>query len=180
MIKIPNAIVKKAQQGDIDCINYLIDNLGPLIHFVVVKRLRNKTDAEECTQFILERVMRGLSTFDSKQYKFTTWFYKIVNNTFNNYLRDYINKNEGIELNDEEVYTYYEQDREKKFIQRKLADVEEYIGTELYEILLLKIGYELNFSQIAEELNIPYHKAKRSYYEAYAKAKEFLEKQNEK
>lgn len=174
-MKVSQKLIKNAINGDVEAIDKLIDILSPLIYYVAAGKIHCKSEAEDCTQYILERLMRKLHLYDPKKTSFTTWFYAVIRNAYKNYYaRHYVN--ETIEFNDEEVYNYTSQTREVNLRKDRLSSIEEYIGEELYEILMLRIGYEMTFYEISDILNIPYHKAKRDFNSAYKLAKQYTEK----
>lgn len=176
-MKVPNHIINKAKKGDEEAINYIIDKCTPIVHFMAKRSLKNKGDGEDCIQVTLERIIRKLPLYDSKKTAFSTWFYTVAQNSIMNYQAVYNKTNQiDVELNDALVYEYTDFDNEKIVMERKLSQIEMYLGPELYEILILRIGYEMTFYEISEALNIPYHKAKREFKSAYKLAKEYTEK----
>ena len=78
-----------------------------------------------------------------------------------------------MEINDGDDQEFIDID-EDAFHKRRLSNVEEYVGEYYYHILMLRLGFELSFYEIAEELNIPYHKAKRDFHLAYNKSQEYV------
>lgn len=172
-MKITNNIVKKAQQGDIEAIDKIINECTPLIYYLAARHFSGSTESQDCTQVVMERVISRLHLYDSSKTTFSTWFYIVIKRAIANYKDQYF-KHSQVELNDAEVLEYLDLD-ENEFHKRRLSDVEDYVGDYFYNILMLRLGFELSFFEIAEELNIPYHKAKRDFHEAHKKAKEFVE-----
>ncbi len=173
-MNITDDIVKKAQQGDEEAINKMIKVCSPLIYYLVARTLSGTTEAKDCTQVVMGRVMNKLHYYDCKKTTFTTWFYIVVQRSIRNYKEQY-EKYRAMEINDGDDQEFLDVD-ENAFHRRRLSDIEEYIGEYYYNVLMLRIGFELTFYEIAEEYNIPYHKAKRDYHEAYKRARKYAEK----
>ena len=177
-MEVSKEIVERAQAGDVEAIDIIINEAIPIIHFLSKKKYFGSWEANDCTQYVIERVIGKLHLYDPKKTKFTTWFYKLVKNAIFNYKRDYT-QSSAIELDDEAVYTYYSEDSEKKIIDERLSYIEQLVGKEAYEILLLKIGYNQSYNEIGKLLNLPEHKVKRIYTKAYKTIKEQGDKSNE-
>ena len=173
-MNITNDIIIEAQLGNKEAINEIIEQCSPLIYFLAARELSGITDSADCTQVVMERVIRKLNYFDSQKTTFCTWFYVVVKRSIRNYKEQYVRNNQ-VELNDVEVLEHLDLD-EAAYHKRRLSDIEEYVGEYLYHALMLRIGFELTFYEIAEELNIPYHKAKRDFHTAYDKAKKYAER----
>lgn len=177
-MEVSKEIVERAQAGDVEAIDIIINEAIPIIHFMAKKLYYGSWERKDCVQYVIERVIGKLHLYDPKKTKFTTWFYKLVKNAIFNYKRDYT-QSSAIELDDEAVYTYYSEDSEKKIIDERLSYVEELVGKEAYEILLLKIGYNQSFNEIGKLLDLPEHKVKRIFNKAYKTIKEQGDKSNE-
>lgn len=174
---VPKHIIKNAQNGNEEAIDYIIHKCTPIVNYMAKRSLRSQGDGEDCVQVTMERIIRKLPLYDPKKTAFTTWFYTVAQNAIMNYQAVYNKTNQvDVELNDAFVYEYTEIDTEKIVMDNKLSEIEMYLGPELYEILILRIGYEMTFYEISEVLNMPYHKAKREFKSAYKLAKEYTEK----
>ena len=171
-MNITDDIVKKAQQGDEEAINKMIKVCSPLIYYLVARTLSGTTEAKDCTQVVMERVMNKLHYYDCKKTTFTTWFYIVVQRSIRSYKEQY-ERYRAMEINDGDDQEFIDVD-ENEFHKRRLSNVEEYVGEYYYHILMLRLGFELSFYEIAEELNIPYHKAKRDFHLAYNKSQEYV------
>lgn len=83
--------VKKALEGDKECLEKLILSIKDKIYNLSLRMLWNPLDAEDVTQEILIKVFTNLSRFRGES-KFTTWVYRIASNHLMN-----VNK-KGMEL----------------------------------------------------------------------------------
>lgn len=74
-------------QPDSQQISQLFETHGPHVHRRALRLLGNASDAEEATQEIFIRVLRGAGEF-RHQSQLTTWLYQITTNYCLNQLRD--------------------------------------------------------------------------------------------
>lgn len=72
-------IVKRAQDGDKNAINYLVSTYGERIYNLALRLLRNREDAEDVLQETFLTVIQKLDTFDGRS-NFFTWIYRIATN----------------------------------------------------------------------------------------------------
>lgn len=72
-------IVKRAQDGDKNAINYLVSTYSERIYNLALRLLRNKEDAEDVLQETFLTVIQKLDTFDGRS-NFFTWIYRIATN----------------------------------------------------------------------------------------------------
>lgn len=178
MDDINKRIVKRAQNGDIEAINHIIDYYANLAYFISKNTIKNKSQIEDCANIMLGRLIKKLNLFDPKKSNFKTWVYALFNNAARNYKNALECYNDVFELDDELVFKYVEE-KDNDIVHEKLSKIEELVGKESYEILLLKLGYGYKFCEIAEFKNVHESKIKRIFYKAYEQAKEYVENKYE-
>ena len=72
-------LIQAARGGDRAALAKLVGAIKDLVFNLAVRMLGNPADAEDATQEILVRVMRGLSTFRGES-QFRTWVYQVASN----------------------------------------------------------------------------------------------------
>ena len=72
-------LVRRAQSGDCEALNQLVQEHHTYIYNVAARMVRNPTDAEEVSQEVLVKVITKLSTFRGES-TLRTWMYRIVCN----------------------------------------------------------------------------------------------------
>ncbi len=175
--KVSKKIIKKAQKGDHEALEIIIEAYSSFVYFLVSKRIKDISEAENCTQETLGRIVSKIKLYEIDKVKFNTWIYNLTMNCTKNYIRDYKISNDTIEINSEEVYNY---GVVENYCSDKLSDLEKSIGTEYYEILLLRHGYNYKFHEIAAIKNLNISKVKRLFYEAEQKVEKYKEQLDEK
>lgn len=68
-------------------IDALFRSYGPLVYRRALKILRNEAAAEEATQEIFIRVIKGMETFDGRS-KLSTWLFQVATNHCLNHIRN--------------------------------------------------------------------------------------------
>jgi RNA polymerase sigma-70 factor (ECF subfamily) len=91
-------VIEKAVNGDSKAFSILIDSYYDTIYRIAYKWCGNKEDAEDISQESCVKVARNISAFKMES-KFTSWLYRIVINTANDYYR----KNNKHKTNDDIV-----------------------------------------------------------------------------
>lgn len=178
MKDINQKIVKKAKNGDLEAIDYIIKFYSNLAHFIASKTISDKSLVEDCANEMLGRLANKIHQYDLKNTKFRTWVYIVFNTACFNFKEKLDNYNEFISLDDDLVFKCKDEPVNDNLIY-KLSKIEKLVGKENYEILLLKLGYGYKFCEIAKLKNIHESKVKRDFYKAYEQAKEYVENENE-
>jgi len=81
------ALVAKAQGGDREALEYLLARHQPWIFNIAIRMLSRRPDAEDATQDVLIKVLKGLPTFRGES-RFRTWLYRIAVNHILNLKKD--------------------------------------------------------------------------------------------
>src|SRR2546427_10239401 len=74
-----HALVARAQSGDRDALEALIQRHQAWIYNIAVRMLAHPQDAEDATQEVLIKALTRLSSFEGRS-TFRTWLYRIVVN----------------------------------------------------------------------------------------------------
>ena len=79
-------LIVKSQNGDVAAFESLVKQHQVVAYNVALKILGNQEDAKDATQEALIKVFKNLASFKAEA-QFSTWLYRIVVNTCNDYLR---------------------------------------------------------------------------------------------
>lgn len=133
-----------------------------LIYKIAFSILKNKSDAEDITQIVFEKIY-SMDKENLPTKNETSWIYSVTKNVTLNYLksnRNNINLDDiyEIEDNNQEISKIIDQENYNRLIS-KLNDNEK-------EIVSLKIISNFSFEEIGKILNMPTGTVKWRYYKA--------------
>ena len=133
-----------------------------LIYKIAFSILKNKSDAEDITQIVFEKIY-SMDKENLPTKNETSWIYSVTKNVTLNYLksnRNNINLDDiyEIEDNNQEISKIIDQENYNRLIS-KLNDNEK-------EIVSLKIISSFSFEEIGKILNMPTGTVKWRYYKA--------------
>lgn len=133
-----------------------------LIYKIAFSILKNKSDAEDITQIVFEKIY-SMDKENLPTKNETSWIYSVTKNETLNYFksnRNNINLDDiyEIEDNNQEISKIIDQENYNRLIS-KLNDNEK-------EIISLKIISNFSFEEIGKILNMPTGTAKWRYYKA--------------
>ena len=133
-----------------------------LIYKIAFSILKNKSDAEDITQIVFEKIY-SMDKEDLPTKNETSWIYSVTKNETLNYFksnRNNINLDDiyEIEDNNQEISKIIDQENYNRLIS-KLNDNEK-------EIISLKIISNFSFEEIGKILNMPTGTVKWRYYKA--------------
>lgn len=174
MNSITNEIILKAQYGDHESLNKILKPLSQFAFYKAIKMLRNKEDAEDCVQSVLNNVAKNLHKYNFIDGSFINWCIVIIDNEITNKLRSNNRYDSIVSLNDEYTYNYSDDANMSSDRKLMLSEVEKILGEEEYKILFYKEGHLLTFGKIAEIMKCSEITVKRKYYAAMKKAKAFI------
>ena len=92
-------LVKKAQSGDTKAFDQLVTKHRAKIYAMIVKMVKNDTDAWDLSQEAFLKAWRALPKFEARA-QFSTWLFRISHNVVYDWMRKRRIESEG-ELNDE-------------------------------------------------------------------------------
>lgn len=180
MKNITHKILYLATTGDTEAINYIIESCSTLVFYCCYNKLRNRYDAEECSQEILNKIANNLSTLDISNINFKSWVYEVIKHNIKNYEKKKEYQNKNVSLNNEYVLDYKDYHHTPSETKLMLSEVEKYIGEFAYQIIILRIGYDYTFPEISEILNLPMERIKKTYYRSIKKVENYLKVNHEK
>ena len=136
--------------------------ISKLIYKIAYSILKNKSDAEDITQIVFEKIY-SMDKENLPTKNETSWIYSVTKNETLNYFksnRNNINLDDiyEIEDNNQEISKIIDQENYKRLIS-KLNDNEK-------EIISLKIISNFSFEEIGKILNMPTGTVKWRYYKA--------------
>lgn len=70
--------IQELKQGNMDALDYVLDNYSNLIYRVAFKVLNNKELSEECLNTVLLKIWEKANTYDEKESKFESWIFSIA------------------------------------------------------------------------------------------------------
>ena len=179
-----NKLVKQVLSGDGKAFARLMSCYKDTIYFMVLKMVNNKTDAEDITLEIFFKAFRSIESYNS-DYAFSTWLFKIAQNTTIDFIRKRKNNIISIDYDAEDESSISEH-----ILQSSMLNPEEILMKEQEEILmkglivkmkpkyqrLIELRYfkEYAYEEIAEELSIPIGTVKTQLFRAKAALGELL------
>ena len=171
MYKISEEVIYGLKNGSRDALDEVFNAYSSKIYYLALKYTKNVDDANDSVQEIFMKVFKNIKSFNGSKADFGTWLYRIADN----YLIDRMRLKKihsSYVVHDDE----YVEDlgRESDTITKiQLSQIEKLVGEENYQILVLKIGFEMTFKDIASRLKQSDSMIKRKYYQAYKMAKDF-------
>lgn len=91
MSEYEKALLEKARKGDINAFEMLIMEHERKAYNIAYRFLKNSEDAEDITQEAFLRAFKSIKKFKG-QSSFSTWLYRIINNTCIDFVRSKQNK----------------------------------------------------------------------------------------
>lgn len=161
-------LVEACQHGELEAKNQLIKQFQDRVYATSLRILKNKEDAEECTQEVFIKVIRKINSFRF-QSKLATWIYTIAVRSCLNQLKR--NKNKSFvaldQLEQKDSFNVAADtvaaDREiLKVVQQELQQLPQ----EQRIILTLGDIQQLDYQEIAKVLKIPLGTAKSRLFRA--------------
>ena len=159
------ALVRRALSGDEKAFARLMVKYKDSIYYMLLKMVKNKSDAEDLTLEAFGKVFANLG-FYSPEYAFSTWLYRIATNNCIDFLR----KQKGIHYSLDQSFDL-EQDENAFKLKSQIPDPEEKLilkqrGWMLHSFIeklkpnyqtLIDMRYfkEYSYEEIAKELDLP-------------------------
>ena len=181
MKNITEKIITKVISGDVSAIEFFVYEMNPVVYYMTYKSFYDAYTAEDCAQEILVRLVKKLSTYDSRKSNFNTWAYTLIKHTIMNY-SDKINRSKEITEANEEYIMGLAEDRTNYLnCSDELTKLESYIGEDDYRLLYFRLGLNYKYKEIAKLFDLPETTVKRKINEALKKVKKYKERgKNEK
>jgi RNA polymerase sigma-70 factor (ECF subfamily) len=174
-------IVKKIKEGDKDAFCFIVDRYQKgLINFIFHMIGHYEESLELCQEAFL-KVYSNIDLYD-RNYKFSTWIYKIASNLTIDHLRknnpridslDELNEDDEkkIDVKSEELDPI--EKLEKKFVGQEIADAIISLEPHNRELIILRHIHFRSYEEIAKITNLPLGTIKNRIFRA---RKELVEK----
>lgn len=185
-----HALVRRALDGDQAAFARLRNKYAGSLNAMLLRMVRNPNDAEDLTQEAFIKAFAALGSFNF-QFAFSTWLYKIASNNCIDYLRKRRLRTISI---DEPMQTSGGE------IERQFADVDAVLPDEpitalertailnkaiaelpekYKRVIEMRHGREMEYQEIAEELDLPLGTVKAHLFRARARLLKALQGQIE-
>ena len=160
------AWVLKAQRGDLDAFESIVEKYKKKVFNLAFKMLQDREDASDAAQDAFLKVYRSLPRFKGDA-KFSTWLYRIVTNVCLDYIRRRkkvveISLDKQLEMSDgkldfelpDEAINIEEEAEKTEFHQLVLDAVDNLPETHRL-VILMRDFQNMSYSEIAELLSCP-------------------------
>ncbi|MCB0711376.1 MAG: sigma-70 family RNA polymerase sigma factor [Ignavibacteriae bacterium] len=175
-----HALVRRALDGDQAAFARLRDKYQGSLNAMLFKMVRNQLDAEDLTQEAFIKAFSSLKSFNF-QYAFSTWLYKIASNNCIDYLRKRrlktVSYDEPIRTSKGEMEMQLPDadaplpdapmtaKERTEILKQAIADL-----PEKYRVVIeLRHNQEMEYQDIAEELDLPLGTVKAHLFRARAR-----------
>lgn len=172
MSNITKKIIDDLKNGDESAFEVIFYEYKNKIFYYCMKFTKNIDDANDCFQDIFLKMLENIIYYDDNLSKFSTWFYTIAHNYLINFVSAKRRHNEILHIDEEAVERASRSSNSDLYII--LAEVERVLGKETYEIVMLKIGFNMTFDEIAVLKCMNISNVKRIYYKALKEARKFV------
>jgi len=139
------------QQGDIAAFDHLYNKYKSLVYGYLMKRIDNKTEADEIFQDVFLRLHRSRSRFSSK-YPFRPWLFAILKNSLTDHYRKSKKEKEQLHLDDLETLPSSMQIKEDYNLD-PLVPKEITLSANQRKAIELRYGEDFSFEEIASSLD---------------------------
>lgn len=177
-------LVQQLLSGDEKAFARIMSRYRDTIYFLVLKMTNNKTDAEDLTLEIFFKAFKSIESYNS-EFAFSTWLFKIAQNTAIDFIRKRKNNLISIDYDAEDESSISEHILQSSVLNPEetlIKEQEEHLIKELIEGMkpkykkLIELRYfkEYAYEEIAEELNLPIGTVKTQLFRAKAALGELL------
>ncbi len=161
-------LVTRAQNGEQQAFTELLDCYRNSIYYMILKIIRNETDAEDLTIEAFSKAFKNIE-FYTPTYAFSTWLFKIASNNAIDFLRKKKTAKKTVSIDkeyetSENKYTPISlvadaPDPEERLIssqtKKNLHKIIDKLPNDYSIIVNLRYIQEMSYSKISEELKIP-------------------------
>jgi RNA polymerase sigma factor (sigma-70 family) len=164
-IRDDHELVALALKGDEKAFARLMLKYKDSVHFMILKMVKNKSDAEDLTLEAFGKAFTNLG-FYSPEYAFSTWLFRIASNNCIDFLRKKrgihfsFNNDNGINADDNDLaFKSTSPDPEEKLIiqqqGRILHNFIRKLKPQYQKLIELRYFKEYSYEEIAKELDLP-------------------------
>ncbi len=165
-------IVERLKRKDEEAYEELVQKYSNAFFYMAKKVIEDREDCKDCVQEIFLKIFSKIEQYNSNEGNFNAWIIQVAKNQIIDFYR-VIDKNKNIVLSEELVKKVPTQ-KTDTHISIVLDELQAYLTTEEYDILIYKIVSNLTFEQIGAILNMEKYTVRRRFLVVYKKAREFV------
>lgn len=182
--------VQKALNGDQMAYSVLLEKYRDTIYFMLLKMVKNKSDAEDLTIEAFGKAFKNLQQYTS-DYAFSTWLFRIASNNCIDFLRkkravtvslDNTSSNEdydnSIDIKTSDLNP--EEDLIKVQNSEYIADIVKTLKPRYRELIELRYFKEFAYEEIAQHMGLPLGTVKAQLFRARELLNNILKKKVDK
>lgn len=157
--------IEHAKQGDQKSYYFLMGKFWDVLHYHVAKKVSNIEDQEDVCIISFSKAFKHLDSYNF-DYAFTTWLFKIANNTITDFYRK---KERGVDYQSIDSESFFanlgqtiacpNKNPEQHFIlKQKITEMLEFMDSmkpQYKKLIELRYFQDLKLKEISEELNLP-------------------------
>jgi len=171
-------LIRRAQQGDSNAFELLVNQHAQLVYNLALRTLSNPQEAEDIAQEAFVRAWQALPTFQAKA-KFSTWLYRIVTNLCYNRLPRLKQELQAVDTDEQ-----YELPASETAVEAQLLTLEtqnqlhQAIAnlSESYRLLItLRHLQEMSYDEIASVTGMPLGTVKTGIFRARRQLRQTFE-----
>lgn len=147
---IERIVVEKLRHRDEEAFEIVYYEYKDLVFFIAYNILKSRSDAEEVVQDTFLKMLNEINRFDGCHFK--AWLMTIARNTSLNFYRTKSRENYIL---DENIVNVRPAKDSFELEYRIYLELAEFLQEDEYEIVMLKIIYNMRNREIAEYLKIP-------------------------
>jgi len=179
-VELPG-LVESAQSGDVAAISELYDRYAGLILRYLFVRVYERELAQDLTQEVFIRVIKGIGQFTYRDEKsFLGWLYTIAGNVLNSYHRRRKVQSTPLEYQGEVVDIRSQQDVHRVCDRVALQQAIDQLTRDQKQVLTLRFFADMSNSEIAATLNRTEGSVKALQHRALQSLQQILAREDER
>ncbi|PIE48890.1 MAG: RNA polymerase subunit sigma-70 [Flavobacteriales bacterium] len=175
------SVINKAKEGEENAFTHLLNAYWPDVYRFLLSKTREENEAEDLTIQSFSRAFDRLETYNTN-YEFKNWLLAIANNLFIDELRKKKTETVSISKSNDEAYHVLDEEPnpiDQLINEQNLAQLLAYIKQlkpHYQEIIMLRFFQEMQYKEMANELNEPMSTIKVKLLRAKKLLAEIIEK----
>jgi RNA polymerase sigma-70 factor (ECF subfamily) len=158
-------LVHRAKKGDELAFKDLMTRYKRAVYFMILKMVRNESDAEDLTIEVFTKVFMNLDMY-TETHSFSTWLFKIASNHAIDFLRRKKNQQRPVNIDEpinEETNWFFEVASDDPNPEREMIIKQHYdelnnlidiLPEDIAIVLRLRVFEEFSYKEIAEKLGV--------------------------
>jgi RNA polymerase sigma-70 factor, ECF subfamily len=143
-------VIQECQEGNLDNFSVLYDAYIKKIYDFIFYKILHKETAEDLTSQTFVKVFNNIGSFDASLGSFSSWLYRIAQNTLIDHVRTRKETSEIDENWDIASTTNVQKEVEAKSHLEGVYKYLETLSTEHRELVVMRVWNEMSFREIAE------------------------------